>query len=257
MFDPNDPIDPIEADDDGDGPASPTDGADDSAANSNPDSVDGIVGPEWVLVTIGGDAVATLRQPSVLFGPDGRFAGSSGVNRMFGGYRIDEGQLTIDGPGTTLMAGPPDAMAIEAAFVRALTGGGEIVGDGDRLRIGTGDRELVFRAVVESTVHVTVAYREHIAMPAGASVVVTLADVSHADATADVIATARVDEAGNVPVTVELTYDAGRIDERHTYDVRATIEVGGEMWWTSTDAHHVLTNGATNRVDVLVTRVTR
>ena len=39
------------------------------------------------------------------------------------------------------------------------------------------------------------------------------------------------------PIDVELTYDPSTIDERSTYAVRATIEVDGEMWWTSTQAH--------------------
>jgi hypothetical protein len=36
---------------------------------------------------------------------------------------------------------------------------------------------------------------------------------------------------------------------------RATIEVDGEMWWTSTQAHQVLTHGAPDHVEVMVSRV--
>ena len=46
-------------------------------------------------------------------------------------------------------------------------------------------------------------------------------------------------------------------DERRTYAVRATIEVDGVMWWTSADAHHVLTGDSPDHVEVMVTRVAR
>jgi len=107
-----------------------------------------------------------------------------------------------------------------------------------------------------ATLTVTVFYRERIAMPPNAALIVTLADVSRADAPAETVASRRIEEPGNVPIDVELTYDPSIIDERFTYAVRATIEVDGEMWWTSTQAHHVLTRGAPDHVEVMVSRVT-
>jgi putative lipoprotein len=107
-----------------------------------------------------------------------------------------------------------------------------------------------------ATLTVTVFYRERIAMPPNAALIVTLADVSRADAPAETVASRRIEEPGNVPIDVELTYDPSIIDERFTYAVRATIEVDGEMWWTSTQAHHVLTRGAPGHVEVMVSRVT-
>ena len=105
-----------------------------------------------------------------------------------------------------------------------------------------------------ATLTVTVFYRERIAMPPNAALVVTLADVSRADAPAETVASRRIDEPGNVPIDVELTYDPSIIDERFTYAVRATIEVDGDMWWSSTQAHHVLTRGAPDHVEVMVSR---
>ena len=81
------------------------------------------------------------------------------------------------------------------------------------------------------------------------------ADVSRADAPAETMTSRRIEEPGNVPIDVELTYDPAIIDERFTYAVRATIEVDGKMWWTSTQAHHVLTHGAPDHVEVMVSRV--
>jgi heat shock protein HslJ len=104
-----------------------------------------LVGREWVLESIGGEDVTVMRPASLRFGDDGRVTGSTGVNRMFGGYDITDGRLSITTPGTTLMAGPPDAMATETAFLRALAGGGEVAVDGDRLTIGDGETRLTLR----------------------------------------------------------------------------------------------------------------
>ncbi|MGA7759698.1 MAG: YbaY family lipoprotein [Ilumatobacteraceae bacterium] len=106
-----------------------------------------------------------------------------------------------------------------------------------------------------ATLTVTVLYRERIAMSPNAALIVTLADVSRADAPAQTVASVRIDEPGNVPIDVELIYDPSIIDERFTYAVRATIEVDGEMWWTSTQAHHVLTRGAPDHAEVMVSRI--
>jgi uncharacterized lipoprotein YbaY len=214
-----------------------------------------VVGPEWILESIGGEAVTTSQPPSLRFGDDGRVTGSTGVNRMFGGYDISDGYLSITTPGTTLMAGPPEAMATETRFLRALAGGGELTVDDDQMVIGAGETRLTFRAARTATVQVTVFYRERIAMPPNAVLIVTLADVSRADAPADTLAIRRIEEPGNVPIDVELTYDPSMIDERFTYAVRATIEVDGAMWWSSTQVHRVLTGGAPDHVEVMVTRV--
>jgi uncharacterized lipoprotein YbaY len=217
--------------------------------------VDLVVGREWVLESIGGADVTVMRPASLRFDDDGRVTGSTGVNRMFGGYDISDGRLSITTPGTTLMAGPPEAMATETAFLRAITGGGDLAVDGDRLTIGDGETRLTFRAAPAATLKVTVFYRERIAMPPNAALTVSLADVSRADAPAETLASRRIEEPGNVPIDVELTYDPSIIDERLTYAVRATIEVDGTMWWTSTQAHHVLTRGAPDHVEVMVSRV--
>lgn len=214
-----------------------------------------MVGREWVLESIGGADVAVMRPASLRFGDDGRVTGSTGVNRMFGGYAITDGRLSITTPGTTRMAGSPEAMATETAFLRALADGGEVTVDGDRLTVGDGENRLTFRATPTATLGVTVFYRERIAMPPNATLIVTLDDVSRADAPAETLAGRRIEEPGNVPIDVELTYDPSIIDERFTYAVRATIEVDGEMWWTSTQAHHVLTRGAPDQVEVMVSRV--
>ncbi len=78
----------------------------------------------WKLLEVSGQAVVVadqMREPQlVLNSQDGRFAGSGGVNRLMGGYILDGATLTFSQVATTMMAGPPEAMAQEQAIVAAL-----------------------------------------------------------------------------------------------------------------------------------------
>lgn len=87
-----------------------------------------------------------------------------------------------------------------------------------------------------------VMYRERIAMPQGATVSVTLADVSRADAPAKVIAEQHIDNPGQVPVPFELPYLTAAITQTHplAYAVRAEIRGrDGRLLWTTTQRHAV------------------
>ncbi len=101
-----------------------------------------------------------------------------------------------------------------------------------------------------------VYYRERIAMPPGAVVRVQVADVSLADAPADVIGSQVIENPGNVPVKFSVPYDASKIQQGRTYAVSARIEVDGKLEWISTTHIPVLTNGApSSNVQVLVQKV--
>jgi len=78
-------------------------------------------------------------------------------------------------------------------------------------------------------------YRERIALPPGARVVVTLEDQSRADAPATVITdyTHIVDGPG--PYRFRLVFDPAKIDARMTYGLRARIEKDGKLLFTSTE----------------------
>ena len=79
-------------------------------------------------------------------------------------------------------------------------------------------------------------YRERIALPSGAEVIVMLEDQSRADAPATVITdyTHIVDDR-QAPFPFRLVYDPAAIDERMTYGLRARIEHDGELMFTSTE----------------------
>jgi putative lipoprotein len=78
----------------------------------------------WKLVSVQGAPIMVaeqMREPHlVLNGQDGRFAGSGGVNRLMGGYTLTGDALTLSNAASTMMAGPPEAMAQEQAILAVL-----------------------------------------------------------------------------------------------------------------------------------------
>jgi copper homeostasis protein (lipoprotein) len=93
------------------------------------------------------------------------------------------------------------------------------------------------------------------ALPPGAVLEVSLQDVSRADAAAVELSGVRLEDPGNPPFEFEISYDPEKIDQRHSYAVRATIRAGGKLLFTTDTNYPVLTRGAGNEVDLLLRRV--
>jgi putative lipoprotein len=102
----------------------------------------------------------------------------------------------------------------------------------------------------------TVAYRERMALPPDAVVLVQLSDVSRQDAPVQVLAETTIQPAGRQPpFPFELRYDPGTIEPRHSYAVRATVRSGGRLLFT-TDTHvGVITQGKPTQVNLMLVRV--
>ena len=124
---------------------------------------------------------------------------------------------------------------------------------------------FVLAAVLVATVTVsdaaqvtgTATYRERMALPPDAVFEATLEDVSRADAPAVVVGKARIERPGQPPIRFGITYDAARIDPRHSYAVRSSIKAGGEMLFTTTTQYRVITGGSSRTVSMMLTRVAR
>lgn len=101
----------------------------------------------------------------------------------------------------------------------------------------------------------TVSYRERIAMPRDAVIIVTLSDSSRMDAPAIEIGAHVIDTPGEVPVPYAVGYDPADIVEGHTYTVRATISEGDDLLWTTDTAHEVITRGNPTTADLMLVRV--
>ena len=81
------------------------------------------------------------------------------------------------------------------------------------------------------------------ALPPGAVLEATLEDVSRADAPAQVIGRARVENPGNPPFRFEIPYDRSRVDSTHRYAVRVRIMVEGKPFFGTDRNYPVLTGG--------------
>jgi putative lipoprotein len=102
------------------------------------------------------------------------------------------------------------------------------------------------------------SYLAQMAMPPQAVQTVRLEDVSRADAPAVVLGEQVIRMEGRqVPIPFEIPYDPSKIDDRHRYVVRASIHLDGELVFTSTKEHPVLTQGYPATVEVLMQPVSQ
>lgn len=103
----------------------------------------------------------------------------------------------------------------------------------------------------------TATYAEPTALPPNAEFVAVLQDVSRADAPATELGRATIPDPPAPPIRFSIPYDPSKVEPSHSYAVRATIRVDGQLWFTSDTHHPVLTRGAGNTVDILLKDVRR
>jgi putative lipoprotein len=214
-----------------------------------------LTGTRWRLVELDGHAPQDTADPvEITFGDDGRVNGSTGVNRLNAGYRVQGDVVEFTPAATTRMAGPPAAMGQEQAVLRVLAGRQPFSVDGDQLVLGGARFVAVAEAAGDSvTVSGSVLYRERIALPDGAVVIVRVLDVSLADAPSVTVAEQRIEPEHQVPIPFSIDVPRTRLEPRHTYSVSARIEVDGELAWVS-DTHHPVATEAPTNADILVVK---
>ena len=101
----------------------------------------------------------------------------------------------------------------------------------------------------------TVTYRERMALPSDARVTVSLADVSLADAPAQVLGETVVDPAGRqVPIPYQISYDDSALRPNHSYVLQAKITIGEQLLFINTTRHAVFAEGP-DATDIVVNRV--
>lgn len=108
-----------------------------------------------------------------------------------------------------------------------------------------------------TTVDVTATYRERIMLPPGHVLTVSVQDVSLMDApSVTLVETSKPLDGRGPPYAASLQVPTSRIDPRHTYAVRAEIrDPSGALRFTIDTRHTVLTNGASNRADIVLVGV--
>jgi putative lipoprotein len=98
----------------------------------------------------------------------------------------------------------------------------------------------------------TVSYRERIALPPDAVVLVQLRDVSLMDVAAKLISEQIIKPEHSVPIPFSLPYAPQDIDERMTYSVFATIRSGDRLLFVSDRSYQVLTRGHSDYIDLIL-----
>jgi putative lipoprotein len=220
-----------------------------------------LAGTEWRLASFDGKPPAPESRITLSF--QEKQLGAKVCNVIGGAYTLTGTTLRGHDLISTQMAclGPRDE--IERALLHDLGTGLEVSLEGARLRL-TGGHVFEYESqkalgpppAAGLRVTGTVAYRERIALPPGAEIEVTLADVSRAGADGGVVSRQVIPAAGrSAPFSFELPYTRGDIDPARAYAVRARITVGGELWFSADQAVPVLTRGAPARVDLMLKRV--
>ena len=167
--------------------------------------------------------------------------------------------VSVDGRDLTLYQSP------SAKGYRFLGGEFELQVDAGKARFKQTGRAAVDCVVapvqaVPGTVTGTIAYRERMALPEGATAKVEIRDVSLADAPAPLIGETLITPRGNqVPLAWVISFDAAKINPAHRYAVSARI-VGadGKLLWVSDTVNPVLTQGGPpTDVEVALIRAAR
>lgn len=119
-------------------------------------NLDRLVGREWLLKNVTVDSQRVIMHvdatQTLAFGADGRVTGYGGVNRFGGTYKFSpQGVLSFPGPGliTTRMAGPPEIMDKERAYLKGLAQSTRaiVAKDGLQLQNEDGATVLVFEQI--------------------------------------------------------------------------------------------------------------
>ncbi len=102
----------------------------------------------------------------------------------------------------------------------------------------------------------TVTYRERITLTPGATLEVSLRDVSLQDVASTLIARQTISDPGQVPIKFKVEYNRDDIDSRNTYGVQARIvESDGRLAFINDTAYDVITRGNPTKVDMVLVLV--
>ncbi len=208
-------------------------------------------GPLWLLTLINGRQPLEGTTVYVMF-EDGKLTGSAGCNAYNGSYQSDNKQLTVKEPLSVTRKSCPEpegVMQQESEYLQLLTSAAAYSTANGMLTISdaNGAPVLTFAPAVAGELN----YMARIALPEDAQVIVTLEDVSKADAPATTIGQTIMKAPAGPPIPFAVTYNLKDIDPTHTYAVRAQIKDGaGNLLFTSTQAYHVITQGNPSYVEI-------
>jgi len=112
-----------------------------------------LTGTQWSLMELNGSSPAEsegLRTPTLLLGAEEkRASGTSGINRYSGSFDVDGARLKFGMFMGTRMVGPPAAMGVEDAFLKALGQVDSWKITAEQLELSSGETVLLRFSVVQ------------------------------------------------------------------------------------------------------------
>jgi putative lipoprotein len=197
-----------------------------------------LAGRTFTVTELGGVALDNF-QPTITFGADGSVHGQS-VNNFNGTYTVDAGVLNIGPMATTRMMGIPQAQDIENALLSTLglpltvstttSGGVRLAGFASSMTLRESDGSEAAGDGDFITVSGSVVYRQRIALPDNAVIIVSIVDVALADAPAPILARQEIN-GGQVPIPFSLTLNLDDLAAHAMPSIGARIEVDGQLIW--------------------------
>ncbi len=211
-------------------------------------------GPLWVLTLIAGKQPLEGAPIYASF-EDGKVSGSAGCNTYQGSYQSDADTLEVTPLALTrkLCPEPAGVMEQEQTFVSLLQSAKRYSTDNGLLTIfdHQGSAILTFSPAVAGMLN----FRVRLALPETAQVIVTLEDVSKADAEAETIGQSIMKAPVGPPIPFAVMYNLKDIDPNRRYGVRAQIvDADGTLLFTSTQSYPVLTQGNPSYVEIELTQ---
>ena len=207
-------------------------------------------GTLWALALLNGQQPLEDAPIYVLF-ENGKLSGSAGCNTYNGGYQSDNKNLSVSNVVATRQscAEPAGVMEQESTYLKLLGSAATYSTANGSLTIfdANGNAVLNYKPAVAGELN----YKARIALPDTAQVIVTLEDVSKADAPAVVIGQTIMAAPAGPPIPFVVTYSLNDIDSTHTYAVRAQIkDADGALLFTSTTSYQVITRGNPSYVEI-------
>lgn len=232
-----------------------------AAANATAAATASLAGTSWQLVRFeGGDGAVLVPDDgskyTLQFGADGSVAVRLDCNRGRGTWKEPQpGSLELGPMALTRAACPPgslhDQIARQWTYIRSY-----VMRNGHLLLSLMADGGIYEFAPVAAAARAAVAgsatYRERMALTADDVFEATLEDVSRVGAAAEILSRVRLPAPGQVPIHFNLEYDAGRIDPKHRYVVRARILRAGQPLFVTDTVAPVDFAGTTPQELVLI-----
>lgn len=225
-----------------------------------------LAGSSWEVTnynngTGGVISVQAETQLTANFGEEGTLAGSAGCNEYTGPYEVEGNNISMGPFGTTRKLCPDPVMEQEGLYLAALETAATFKIEGQTMEIRTaeGATAVQFRRSSQQTGNAAVSGEvtnvDNAPIPEDATLTVQIQDTSKQDVAATVIGEQIIEDPGQYPIPYEVTYDPSDIaSPRYTMSARITAADGNLLFINDTSIP-VITNGATENVEIPVIQV--